>query len=295
MKTKLILLMLITGLGLNAQTIPTPDFENWVTNDCGTSPNLWWSSYCTATQTTDAYQGTYASKIQGFMCCGIAQGMMVNGKQPSAWWNIINAGTPFKSKISTFSGYYKYTDVTAGDSAEVIVILKKYNSILGKHDTVAYGTAALAPSSNYTKFMVNIKDCKPGIMPDSIITIFNSSKYLMLDTIWSMPILYIDNIDLPEADATMGIEENTNTLLQSVVYPNPFSDKTSIVINDNIRPFENLQVDIFDGLGKKVKSVSNINGNKGEIDRNDLSKGTYFYQVNDKESVISKGNLIVTD
>ena len=293
MKTKLLTLLMIIGYGLTAQTLTNPNFENWTTQDCGVpSPTGWWSYYCTANQTTDAFQGTYASKIQGFMSCGTLPGMMINGKEPASY-NLMDAGTPFTTKPNTFSGYYKFTNVSSGDSAEVTVILKKYNTILMRQDTVAYGITTLAASQNYTLFTVNIKDMAPGIMPDSIITIFNSSKYFMVDTTTgTLPILYVDRIIVPETVESTGIEENNTTLLESSIYPNPFTEKTTITIKGDISKFENLSITIFDELGKQVKTIKNITTTI-DINRDDLSTGNYFYQVSNNKTVISKGKIII--
>ena len=139
----LIAFLLLAGFSINAQTLTNPNFENWGTGSMysDTLPTNWWPFSCnTIHQTTDSYQGNYATKIQGWFACGIAPGIMVNGQAPLNYGEFMEAGTPFTSKPAIFSGYYKYTDVTAGDSAEVTVILKRYNTVTMERDTISYST-----------------------------------------------------------------------------------------------------------------------------------------------------------
>ena len=296
MKKIVIAFLLLAGLSMNGQTITNPGFESWTTTSSyapDTVPTNWWPLYCnTVKQTTDAYQGAYATRIQGWFACGIAPGVMVNGQAPLDYGSFMESGTPFTSKPSTFSGYYKYNDQGTGDSAEVTVVLKHYNTLTMSRDTVAYAVKALPATSGYTMFTVNINDLMPGVTPDSIIIMFNSSKYYMWnDSTWELPALYIDRINMPETP--MAITENTNSLLLSSIFPNPFTGSASLVIDADFEQLESAIVSIFDMSGKKVMEIGNLSSNKVLIEQGSLSKGNYIYRVNSLNTLLSKGKFIV--
>lgn len=154
MKKVIIAFLLLASFGTNAQTLTNPNFESWGTTASyytDTLPNNWWPFYCnTVKQTTDSYQGTYATKIQGWFACGIAPGVLVNGQAPLDYGDFIQSGTPFATKPASISGYYKYNDQGTGDSAEVTIVLKHYNTTLMKRDTIAYSTKTLPAASSYS-------------------------------------------------------------------------------------------------------------------------------------------------
>jgi len=296
MKKLLIAFLLLAGLSMNGQTLTNPGFESWTITSTyapDTVPTNWWPFYCnTVKQTTDAYQGTYATKIQGWFACGIAPGIMVNGQAPLDYGSFMESGTPFTSKPSTFSGYYKYNDQGKGDSAEVTVVLKHYNTLTMTRDTVAYSVKTLPATASYTMFTVNINDLMPGVTPDSIIIMFNSSKYYMWnDSTGELPSLYIDRINMPETP--MSIIESENPLLSSSVFPNPFTGSASLVIDANFEQLESAIVNIFDMSGKKVMEIKDLRSNKVLIEQGTLSQGNYMYQVNNSNTMLSQGKFVV--
>lgn len=296
MRTIFIILILLASLSIKSQTLTNPNFENWGVSSTyytDTLPVNWWPFYCnTIHPTTDSYQGTYATKIQGWFACGIAPGVMVNGQPPVNYGEFMESGTPFTSKPGSVSGYYKYTDVTAGDSAEVTIILKRYNSVTMKRDTIAYATKALPPSSTYSMYTVNLNDLLPGVSPDSIIIMFNSSKYYLFDMItMALPVLYIDRIMMPEAP--LGMEENSTILVESGIYPNPFSENAELKIEGEFSKYGDVSADVFDVTGKKVLNYDKISSNTLTLNKNRLSKGTYTYQVRNNKNLISRGKFII--
>lgn len=294
MKKLMTCLILVAAISLSAQTLSNPNFENWNTvsvYSTDTVPNQWYGMYCnTVHQTTDAYQGTYASRIQGYFMCGIAQGILINGQQPAGFGNIIEGGTPFTAKPSVITGFYKYTDVTGTDSAEVTIILKKFNTSTMNYDTVGIGIQPLPASNSYTLFTVNMNYLLPALTPDSIIIMFNSSKYYMWDSItYALPNLYIDRILLQESILT-GIDENSEFAIESSVYPNPFTDHSTLVIKGDLTALKNVQINIFDVTGKKVMARELI---QNSIPLSGLSKGNYVYTISSSEKILSGGKIVV--
>lgn len=292
MKKILIGLMMMTGISLSAQTLSNTDFENWSVvsvYSTDTIPNQWYGMYCnTVHPTADSYWGSYATRIQGYFMCGIAQGIMINGQQPANPWNAIEGGTPFTSKPATISGFYKYTDA-GNDSAEVSVILKKFNTLTMKHDTVGIGIQALGASATYIPFTVNINYPLPSVTPDSIIIMFNSSKYYHYDTItYALPNLYIDRISIPQGLST-GITESPGGELHSNAYPNPSSGNVVIEMEGQA-DFNGLMLSLYDVNGKKVMEREIT---QNTIFLSGLSAGNYVYIINSSERMLSKGKVTV--
>lgn len=296
MKKILTVLLMLAGLVMKAQTLTNPNFESWAASSSyytDTLPANWWPFYCnTVHPTTDSYQGTYATKIQGWFACGIAPGVLVNGQEPLNYGNFMESGTPFTTKPASISGYYKYTDVTPGDSAEVTIILKRYNAALMKRDTIAFSTQALAPSTSYSLFTVNINDMMPGVIPDSIIIMFNSSKYYMFDMItMALPVLYIDRLLLPETPN--GIAESNDMTAGSFMYPNPITGSSTLSITEDLSNSGEISIEIFDTQGKKVMELNRIKNNEVLIQKAHFSAGSYVYVVRRNKSFISRGKFVV--
>jgi uncharacterized repeat protein (TIGR01451 family) len=92
-------------------------------------------------------------------------------------------------------------------------------------------------------------------------------------------------------DVASGIETlSTNNVVK--VYPNPFSESTTFVIqSDKIN--ENYSFEMTDMLGKKVRSMNNISEKQFTLQRNGLQNGMYFYSIANAEGVVGKGKVII--
>lgn len=295
MKKLLLSFFLMASLQINAQSLLNGGFESWTvasTYYSDTLPTDWWSPMCmTVHQSTDAMVGTYATRIQGYMSCGIAPGMLINGVMPADGWSFIQSGTPYTGKPASISGGYKLI-AQAGDSAEVTVILKKYNTLDMKYDTVAMGYQALAPTASYQNYTVNITDMMPGTTPDSIVIIFNFSKYYMWDTLtYELANLFLDRLVVPQT-GPIGIEENELNL-SSMIYPNPFSEAGTLFIDSDMSRMENLFLNIYDMSGKLARTIGPLTENTVRIEQDNLSPGVYSYTLSDNTMLQGRGRLVI--
>lgn len=293
MKKTIATLALLGSIAGTAQTISNPGFENWnpmQTYAPDTVPQQWSAYYCgTVVRTTDAIEGSYAARITPVLSCGIAPGMLVNGSMP-VWGNIIAAGTPFTAKPASISAYYKMENAQPGDSAEATIILKKWNPLLLRADTIAIGYVALPPAAVYTLFTVNITDLHPQVMPDSIVMAFNASKYNLIDfNTMVLPSLFIDKIKLP--DAATGISETAITTLVRT-YPNPFTTELQLELDPAIGSLEDVSVQLFDVTGKTVRKIETVSSDNITIQRGDLAAGTYTYRVMRAGYSLAAGQVI---
>ena len=163
-----------TASGSNSQEILNANFENW---DTANVPVNWtlMSNGENANQSTESYSGAYAVVIWKWYFYG--NQILLNGSLTSFGASqIIKAGTPISFKPIQLSGFYKYQDVAPlGDTAKVVVLLKKYDTVQNKIDTVGYGMKLLGPVNAYSPFQVDITDVQLGVTPDSIVIAFFAS------------------------------------------------------------------------------------------------------------------------
>jgi len=294
MRTICTSLLLFAAFSGSAQGISNTGFENWSIQQSyvtDTVPNNWSGLYCnTVLPTTDAFEGSYAAKITGYLMCGIAQGTMINGQMPSSL-QYIRGGTPFTGKPSSVSAYYKMTNAQTGDSAEAIVILKKYNFTLMRPDTIAFGYLALPPANNYTLFTVNLVDMQPNVQPDSIVIVFNSSKHYLIDwTTGVLPSLYIDKLKMPEA--VTSVQEMENAGVNVLAFPNPYHSSFQLQIDAGNIALEELSLQLFDAAGREVLRFGQLRENVVTIERDALPAGNYVYRLQHKSKTVASGQVV---
>jgi hypothetical protein len=76
----------------------------------------------------------------------------------------------------------------------------------------------------------------------------------------------------------------------AVVYPNPFSDETTIrVSNPND---ETLALIVFDAQGRVVKRQENLQGESVLVDGETLAAGIYFFRIESEQECFAAGKLI---
>lgn len=119
-------------------------------------------------------------------------------------------------------------------------------------------------------------------------TKFRNTAFIYFD--YNSPI--VTNTTLNTIQFPVGIEEQSSTNKAVKVYPNPFSDNTTFVIeSENIN--EQYSFEMTNVLGKKIKSISGITKKEFQISRNGLENGIYFYKIYSSESVIGIGKLVI--
>jgi hypothetical protein len=92
--------------------------------------------------------------------------------------------------------------------------------------------------------------------------------------------------------STIGIEELSSSNDVVKVYPNPFSDNTTFVIQSN-KPNESYSFELLDVLGKQVRFIKEINTREFQLSRNGLPNGIYFYKIYSAESIAGIGKLVI--
>lgn len=102
----------------------------------------------------------------------------------------------------------------------------------------------------------------------------------------------ITNIAVNTYSMMTAIEVQANESGSVKIYPNPFTDNTTFIIqSDNVN--EIYSFELTDVLGKKVKSKAGISEKQFEISRDGLENGIYFYKIYTSESVIGIGKVVI--
>ncbi len=76
------------------------------------------------------------------------------------------------------------------------------------------------------------------------------------------------------------------------IYPNPFSEATTLEMTDWTIGMKDLEIILVDILGKEVFK-SEIKNRKTEINRGNLPSGIFFYKISAQEGIIQTGKVIV--
>jgi len=111
------------------------------------------------------------------------------------------------------------------------------------------------------------------------------------DEMMIMVITYVtDTTGLPDAPtAPTTIGENDFSINDNIkIYPNPFSNETTLELPD-----KELTFILYNVLGKEVKRIENIHSPKIIIGRGNLSGGIYFYKIIEESYTLSTGKLII--
>lgn len=77
------------------------------------------------------------------------------------------------------------------------------------------------------------------------------------------------------------------------IYPNPFSNSFFVELSqDIIINNENLEIIIYDLLGRSVKRVTGIKTVKFEIDMSELNNGMFIYNISSGKEIIGTGRIL---
>ncbi len=104
--------------------------------------------------------------------------------------------------------------------------------------------------------------------------------------------IYIDNINI---DVAANINEQVLNNTTATLSPNPVSDISVLTINTTQRNYNTLQLNVYNVLGEKVKTILPASKNKltFEIKKSDFNTGIFMYELVDGTSSIYKGKFVV--
>lgn len=269
---KLMLSLMLLGLtnGLIAQQqLLNGNFEDTVvTTGQGnfSSPRHWTNSGFGAGISTDAQEGKFAAVIWNWYYYG--KGVLSNGFYSSS----DAGGTPVTFRPEKLSGYYKYIigEVkSTNDSAIVFVTLTRYNSQMGKRDTVGYGMRRLGAANTYRAFETPI-NYTSAAQPDTVVVRFLSSESGFCNSQdGNCLYLYLDDIKL--SSNTTGISEGLKYNAFQL-YPNPVKQYVELIFPINTATV----LEIYNLMGECVFTKKLEQSNYVRLNLDSLQPGIYF-------------------
>jgi hypothetical protein len=284
------------------QAIPDQGFETWTTH--GTTftyqvPTGWATIDSFTSQAAvvglvsqDSFYhhgGNYSIKLQsktvitavvpGAACSGI-----IHLVSPSPLTYTILGGFPVSAKPNFLAGWFR-DSLPGVDTSYIVAFFTKWDTNLGKRDTVAYGGLAIDSNHlSWTPFQLAIlSDSLNPVTPDTGVVVFYSGKGsggVVGSTLW------VDDLGF-----TTGIGELDPLNGNYDLYPNPASQNLYIV-NNNL--FKKISIiNVYDEMGRKV-NTSNLNEDVSVLNVKSLSAGIYFYQiVSLNQTLLKTGKFIV--
>ncbi|CAN5397576.1 hypothetical protein BH10BAC1_BH10BAC1_05780 [soil metagenome] len=150
-----------------------------------------------------------------------------------------------------------------------------YNGV-GYTQTV--GATNLADESIYLAYKVS--NLAPGNTQSfKFASIFDTTSVTSAITALSLSTVSINNLptDLPNVVS---------------VYPNPFSDNTTIAIQPSVQ-FKNAEMIVYNVIGKEMIRVKDIQSHEFKFEKNKLSTGMYLYKLMNDGQEIATGKLIM--
>lgn len=111
---------------------------------------------------------------------------------------------------------------------------------------------------------------------------------------WRQNIELNTSVDAYICDISLLINSVTNSKWldpnEIAIYPNPFRTNATIGLNIDLK---NAELLIYNLLGKELKKIKNISGQKFTFNRENLTDGIYFYQLRQDNNLIFSGKFIV--
>ena len=151
------------------------------------------------------------------------------------------------------------------------------------YNHIAYGSPNVYADSNYWG------STSTSHIDSIICDYFDSTNY---SVVYYKPILN-QQVEIGSI-CSLGFPTTFNvpylTKADGLPFPNPFTSYTEFLFASDLH---NAKLILYDVLGKRIKEIENINGNKILLNREYLIDGLYIYQVIENANIVAKGKLMV--
>ena len=320
---KLLLSFIISSTSIFAFTqSPTMNFETWTGTGTQIEPLGWVSdnevtgfpfsnpqSVFKATS-PDVHGGTYALKVTSVNMTynpaptkipnpvGLAAIGIVTLSPPG-----LKFGFPNTVRPNSVSFWYKYAPTSSGDLGGFMITLTKWNTSVGKRDTIASGmwtttstvSAYTMQSVTLTYFLPTTPDTMSLIFSST--NVFNSNKTLCMNCGKAGSTLWVDDITFSGSNNG---SNGLNEILTSngvILYPNPANEIVNITIDAN----DAVTAIVYDAIGRIITSsstfeelINSIVRKSAIINTSNLAVGLNSYSVLDKSgNILRTGKLSI--
>jgi hypothetical protein len=311
---KITLLLLCSAFSLTvfSQTIPNAGFETWVTNtELAQSymlPQHWISSDMfqnafdslytgvSVTKSTQSYAGSFAVKMETVISHNdTVSGTILSADSfsqliGSAFGDGTSSGFPDAVLSANLQAYYKFSS-TGNDYAFIALTMTKWNTTTHMRDTLVDLEHDITSNAlSYTLLNVPIT-YTISENPDTVFIASGISGPGSNGTSHVGTTFYLDAMSFT-GTVPLGVDELKADNKYVKLYPNPFSNSTTISIDPAIK-LNNTSIVITDVLGKEVKTMSNINNNQVTLEKGDMPTGIYFYKLINNDVETANGKFIV--
>jgi photosystem II stability/assembly factor-like uncharacterized protein len=87
------------------------------------------------------------------------------------------------------------------------------------------------------------------------------------------------------------VEQNYRDLMKVSIYPNPFTETATLMVEG--AALKNGGLRVYDTFGRTVMIEQNIEGSELQVSRNGMTAGMYFYVLEEEGRVVATGKIIV--
>lgn len=291
---KKILLPCTLFLALNFSSllaqIPNAGFENWSTVGSYMNPDNWSTlnnttatySLFTATKATPGNPGTAYLKLTSKTINGsVVNGIAVSGKLDTITLKP-KSGFPYTQRSSTFAGKWQHM-IYGASQGNVSVLLSRWNTALGRRDTVASAAVTLAGMAmSWSNFGMSLNYVDSLHYPDSCLIVLQASGTAPTNNDY----LWIDGLALSGTVAivsstvnTVGLEKNNLSDADFVIYPNPSENTLHISSPNKII----LKAEVYNLLGQRLLIKNDLAESKTELDISELQSSSYLLKLSHGE------------
>lgn len=254
-KLLLITSILITGMSfLNAQTTAT----NFNCNDCaGTNHDLF----------TELNSGKVIVIVWVMPCTSCI------GPAQSAYTEVQNYASTNPGQV-----LYYLCDDAANTPCNTLTTWANTNGLSGA--SAKFSNSAVVESAY-----------GPGGMPKIVVLGGSSHTVFFNENGGPLNVSNFNTAINNALAAAVGIEENTIDNFKLALFPNPITDKKTVVTY-NLKSNEEITMEVYNALGAKVKNVlkelQSIGKHEQQIDLSSLTSGVYFIKLRngDKTDII---------
>ncbi|MFK7981060.1 MAG: T9SS type A sorting domain-containing protein [Saprospiraceae bacterium] len=304
-----LIVLLSTSTFSTAQIqLPNNGFEEWITDTVPPINNTdelvgWTTSNFivnaganpTVFKTTDAAVGNFAVRITtdtsvvpvpfgdgsldtiaGFVALGIVNQLSTGGiayidrpLQLSAWIK----GTVIPSDTCAI-----LVDLTGvDDNSSIDVLIGRGQILLTETDTI------------YRKVTTNITYFSDA-QPECLKVRLNAGGSRNSLTIFPNNEFFVDELVL-EGGVVTATDESLAAKQKVKVMPNPMKNQAIVEFENPNR--EPLHFSLFNSKGQKVRENLNLTGNQLLLEKGNLPKGFYFFNLSNKQQVVYSGKLLI--
>lgn len=295
---KKIILTLSTTILLTTSVLaqmPNSSFETWTNMGTYSVPDKWdnlngmttSAGIYTCTKGTPGSVGTAYLKLVSKTVTGMAvmPGVAVSGMMDMVTFKPVS-GFPLAQRPQSLNGSWQHM-ASGADAGFVSVYLTKWDSVMMMRDTIATAKQALGGMvMSWATFSIPLT-YKSNATPDSAVIVLSASGATPVAGSY----LYVDNLTL--VGNVTGLTAINTNVISVVVYPNPTTDKITVVLSTLKSAIVKLQ--LVDMAGKIVTedNVGKIQGNyMHTLPTSHLTKGNYLLKITTDACIETKKIVI---